>query len=210
MDTYRIVVLCHVVLTLLAFIFGLMAIWVTPKGGIVHKKAGRLYYYFYLGVVLTGYIMIAIKFKIFFLGLTLFGTYLILAGNYFAKSRQGRFSVRWWLLSILILTIFVHVIDLAFAISNLDNIGYGWFIVRVIYAIIPVLVLIYERMDKSTGYLRHAVMMILSFIPLVEGLLARISPVEYVWVFWMLGYAIFIPLFIWWFKTSKSLQPFWR
>lgn len=208
MNTYEIMTISHVVFTILALLSGLIAIIANPKGGKVHQKSGHYYYYFYIGVILTAFLMLTIKFKIFFFALTLFGTYLIVAGNYYAKKSEKIIAKNWWLLSVLILTVFVYVIDAVFVIYNIEHIGVGWTIVRLTFAVIALSTLIFELSFKRNRILLHATLMLLSFIPLINGLLARLSPSEYIWVSWILGYVIFIPLIILWFKMSKKLQEF--
>lgn len=208
MNTYKIMTISHVIFTLLAFLSGLIAIIAKPKGGEVHKKSGRYYYYFYIGVILTGFLMLTLKFKIFFFALTLFGTYLIVAGNYYAKKSEKIIAKNWWILGLLILTVFVYVIDAFFVIYNFEHIGLGWTIVRLTFAAIALFTLIFELSFERNRRLLHATLMLLSFIPLINGLLARISPGEYIWISWIVGYIVFIPLIILWFKMSKQLQVF--
>ncbi|MBX2957941.1 MAG: hypothetical protein KF846_17375 [Cyclobacteriaceae bacterium] len=208
MNIYEIMTISHVIFTILALLSGLIAIMVNPKGGEVHKKSGRAYYYFYTGVILTAFLMLTIKFKIFFFALTLFGTYLIVAGDYYAKKSEKIIAKNWWVLSLLIVTVFVYVIDAFFVINNIEHIGLGWTIVRLTFAAIALSTLIFELSIKRNRILLHATLMLLSFIPLINGLLARLSPGEYIWVSWILGYAVFIPLIILWFKMSKKLQAF--
>ncbi|WP_296623209.1 hypothetical protein [Marivirga sp.] len=203
METYKIMTICHVVFTIAAFVSGLVAIIVEPKGGEVHKKSGRYYFYFYVGVVLTAFLMLFIKFKIFFLALTLFGTYLIIAGTYYAKKNEKIITKNWWILSILLLTVFIYLVDVFIIIFNIEL---GWIIVRLTFAMIALSTLIFELSIKRNRILLHATLMLLSFIPLINGLMARLSPNEYVWIFWILGYIIFIPLIIAWFKQSKKLK----
>lgn len=52
MNIYEIITITHVIFTLTALLSGLIAIVVNPKGGEVHKKSGRYYFYFYIGVIL--------------------------------------------------------------------------------------------------------------------------------------------------------------
>ena len=208
MDTYEIFTLLHVIFTITALVSRLIAIIANPKGGEVHKKSGRYYYYSYIGVVLFGFLMLSIKFKIFFFALTLFGTYLIVAGNYYAKKSEKIIAKNWWILSLLIVTVFVYVIDAVFVIYNIKHIGFGWTTVRLTFAVIALCTLIFELIVKRNRILLHATLMLLSFIPLISGLLARVSPSEHIWVAWIFGYVVFIPLIITWFKTSKKLQVF--
>ena len=206
MNTYEIMTILHVIFTITALVSGLVAIITNPKGGEVHKKSGRYYYYSYLGVILFGFLMITIKFNIFFFALTLFGTYLVIAGNYYAKKSDKIIAKNWWILSLLILTVFVYVIDAVFVIYNLEQIGFGWTTVRLTFGVIALATLIIELTIKRNRILLHATTMLLSFIPLINGLLARVSPSEYIWVTWIFGYVVFIPLIVIWFKTSKKLQ----
>ena len=208
MKTYEILTLLHVIFTITALVSGLIAIIANPKGGEVHKKSGRYYYYSYIGVILFGFLMLSIKFKIFFFALTLFGTYLIVAGNYYAKKNEKIIAKNWWLLSLLIVTVFVYLIDAVFVIYNIESIGFGWTTVRLTFAIIAFCTLIFELNIKRNRILLHATMMLLSFIPLINGLLARVSPSEYIWVTWIFGFVVFMPLIVIWFKTSKKLQVF--
>jgi hypothetical protein len=206
MDIYRITTICHVAFTIAALVSGLIAIIVNPKGGEVHKKSGRYYFYFYAGVVSTAFLMLCVRFNIFFLALTLFGTYLIVAGAYHAKKNEKTMIKNWLLLSVLLLTVFIYLIDVIFLIYNIEHIGPGWATVRLTFAVIALSTLIFVVSFKRNGVLLHATLMLLSFIPLINGLLARLSPPEYVWASWILGYIIFIPLIIVWFKQSKKLQ----
>ena len=206
MNLYKLMTTFHVIFTLVALVSGLIAIIINPKGGRNHKKSGRYYFYSYVGVVSTAFFMLTIKFKVFFLALTLFGTYLIIAGNYYAKKDERIVDKNWWILNILVLTVFVYAVDVLFVIYNIKYIEYGWIIVRFTFAMIAMATLIFELTAKRNRILLHAILMLLSYIPLINGMLARLSPDEYVWVFWILGYIIFIPLVFWWFKKSNQLQ----
>lgn len=150
--------------------------------------------------------MLFIKFKIFFFALTLFGTYLIVAGNHYARNSEKIIAKNWWILSLLIVTVFVYLVDAVFVFYNLEQIGFGWSTVRLTFGVIALATLIMELSIKRNRILLHATLMLLSFIPLINGLLARVSPSEYIWVTWIFGYVVFIPLIIIWFKTSKKLQ----
>lgn len=206
MKIYEILTLLHVIFSIIALVSGLIAIIANPKGGGVHKKSGRYYYYSYLGVILFGFLMLFIKFKIFFFALTLFGTYLIVAGNHYARNSEKIIAKNWWILSLLIVTVFVYLVDAVFVFYNLEQIGFGWSTVRLTFGVIALATLIMELSIKRNRILLHATLMLLSFIPLINGLLARVSPSEYIWVTWIFGYVVFIPLIIIWFKTSKKLQ----
>jgi len=208
MNIYEIITITHVIFTLTALLSGLIAIVVNPKGGEVHNKSGRYYFYLYIGVILTAFAMLTIKFNIFFFALTLFGTYLIIAGNYYAKKSDKIITKNWWILSLLIITVFVYLIDAFFVIYNFEHIGPGWAIVRLTFAAIALSTLIFELSIKRNRILLHATLMLLSFIPLINGLLARLFPNEFVWASWIIGYVVFIPFIILWFKTSKRLQIF--
>ena len=206
MKTYEILTLLHVFFTIIALVSGLIAIISNPKGGKVHKKSGRYYYYSYIGVILFGFLMLSIKFKIFFFALTLFGTYLIVAGNHYARKSEKIAAKNWWILSLLIVTVFVYLVDAVFVFYNLEQFGFGWTTVRLTFGVIALATLIIELSIKRNRILLHATTMLLSFIPLINGLLARVSPSEYIWVTWILGYVVFIPLIVVWFNTSKKLQ----
>jgi hypothetical protein len=206
MNVYEIITFCHVAFTIVALVSGLIAIFGNTKGGELHRKAGRYYYYFYTGVILTAFLMLTIKFKIFFFALTLYGTFLIVAGNYYARRHEKLIAKNWWILIILILTVIVYLTDVFLVIYNFEQIGLDWAIVRLTFAAIALSTLIFELSIKRNRVLLHGTSMLLSFIPLINGFLARISPNEYIWVSWILGYIIFIPLIIVWFKYSKKLQ----
>ncbi|MDC0230475.1 hypothetical protein OAK19_00780 [Aureispira] len=206
MDTYKILTIIHIIFALSAFVSGLVSIVVNPKGGSLHRKSGRFYFYFYVGVIFTALVMLTIKFKIFFLALTLFNAYLIISGIYYSKKNEKIIGKNWWLLSFLILVILVFMSDVSLVISNIEYYEYGWIIVSFSYAILAVSVFIFELTVKRNRFLLHAVTMLLSYITLINGILAQLSPIGNVWIFWIAGYIIFIPLMILWFKKSKKLQ----
>lgn len=162
MDIYKTLMIFHVFFTLAALVSGLIVIIVNPKGDKTHKRFGRFYFYSYSAVVLTALFMLTIKFKVFFLALTLFGTYLIVAGNYYAKKNEKIIVKNWWILSILILTVFVYAVDVFFVIYNIKHIEYGWIIVRFTFAIIAISTLIFELTSKRNRISLHAIMMLLS------------------------------------------------
>ena len=196
----------HVIFTLAAFVCGAIAILANAKGGALHKKSGRLYWYCYLGVILTAFGMLVLNFKFFFFALTLFGTYLLLAGYHYARQNGKLVPRNGWILSLLVLTALVYLTDVFFVLYNFEDIGLGWTIVRLTFALIAFGVLIFEFSIKRNRVLLHAVVMLLSFVPLLNGLLARIAPSEFVWLSWIAGYLIGIPLIFLWFKQSKKLQ----
>lgn len=207
MDLYITLTNIHVFFTIAALLSGLISIVANPKGGTLHKKNGRFYFYFYLGVILTALAMLTIKFNFFFLGLTVFGAYLIASGNYYSKQNEKINQRNWWLLSILVLTIIVYILDLSLIISSIENYEYGWVIVHFTFAALAISVFVFELTVKRDRIFLHATTMLLSYIPLINGVLARFSPKEYVWFCWIIGYIIFIPLIILWFKNSKKMHP---
>ena len=207
METYRILIIIHVAFTIAALVSGLISIVANPKGGSLHRKSGRLYFYFYIGVVMTALIMLTIKFKMFFLGLTIFNSYLIFAGKYYSNKKENIIIINWLLLSVLVLTIIVYIFDIIFVISNIEHYDFGWIIVHCTYAILAISVFIFELTIERNRFLLHATTMLLSYITLIDGILARFSPTGYVWIFWIAGYIFFIPLIILWFKKSKKLRP---
>ncbi len=206
MDNYKILIILHIVFALSALLCGLVAIVINPKGGALHRKTGRFYFYFYVGVVLTALVMLTIKFKIFFLALTLFNAYLIMSGYYYSKKKEKTIGKNGWLLSLLIVAILAFFADVILVVYNIEFYTYGWIIVSFFYASLAVSVFIFELTIKRNRILLHAVTMLLSYITLFDGVLARFSPKEYVWIFWIAGYIVFIPLMFIWFKKSKKLQ----
>lgn len=206
MSSYSILTGCHVVFTIAALAFGLVSIVVNPKGGELHKKSGRFYVLAYAGVVLSAFLMLLIKFKLFFFALTLFGTFLLVAGYYYSKKEEKVVARNWWILSILLFTVFIYLVDAVFVLSNIKHIGFGWTTVRLTFALIALATLIFELSSKRNRIVLHATMMLLSFIPLINGLLARVAPSEFIWVSWIVGYVICIPLILVWFKKTKKMQ----
>ncbi|TNE78828.1 MAG: hypothetical protein EP332_13040 [Bacteroidetes bacterium] len=150
--------------------------------------------------------MLTIKFKLFFLALTLFGLFLIVAGKYYAKKQEKQVAKNWWVLSILLITVFVYLVDAVLVVNNFKQIGYGWSIVRLTFALIAFSTLLFELRFTRNRIALHGTMMLLSFIPLVSGLLARIAPSEYIWISWILGYLVFIPLILLWFRKSSRIR----
>jgi uncharacterized membrane protein len=206
MNTYQLLTAGHVTCTLAAFVCGAVAIVVRPKGGELHRKSGRLYTYSYLGVLLTAFAMLLLQFKFFFCALTLFGSYLLLAGNHYAR-QQGQGAKRnGWIFSLLLLTSLVYLTDVFFVLNNLAGIGPGWSVVRLSFALIAFGTLALELRGPRNRRRLHASLMLLSFIPLLNGLLARLAPTELIWLSWIAGYLIGIPLMAWWFRRSKTLQ----
>ena len=206
MDTYKLLTIIHITFALAAFVSGIAPIVFNPKGGALHQKSGQFYFYFYLGVILTALGMLTIKFKIFFLALTLFNAYLVISGFYYAKKNERIIRKNWWLLSFLIFTTLVFMSDVSLVISNIESYEYGWVIVSFSYAILALSVFIFELAVKRNRFLLHAVTMLLSYITLINAILAQLSPIGNVWQFWIAGYIIFIPLTILWFKKSKKLS----
>jgi len=186
MNTYKILTIIHIIFALTAFVSGLVSIFVNPKGGSLHRKSGRFYFYFYVGVIFTAY--------------------LIISGIYYSKKNEKIIGKNWWLLSFLILVILVFMTDVSLVISNIEYYEYGWIIVSFSYAILAVSVFIFQLTVKRNRFLLHAATMLLSYITLINGILAQLSPIGNVWIFWIAGYIIFIPLMILWFKKSKKLQ----
>lgn len=204
MGLYQSITLMHVVFTILAFAAGLLAYTLGPKGGPFHKKMGVCYVYLYLGVVFTGYVMVGLRFKLFFLGLTLFGSYLVLTAYLLMIKGRTKTLKNLWLKVLLSLTVIVHLVDLIFALYNAKSLGLEWLSVRVVYALIPLGVLVLTLSPSLETRRLHATLMILTLIPLFNGALARLSPQEYVWLFWLLGYLLFVPLLAWWLLSTKS------
>ncbi len=206
MTTYQLMTTGHVIFTLAAVLTGAIAIGAPTKGSDLHIKAGRLYSYAYLGVLLTALVMLVLNFKFFFFALTLFGSYLLLAGNHYARQSGQQAKRNRWIFGLLLLTALVYLTDVFFVLNNFAGIGPGWSVVRLSFALIAFATLAFELRSQRNRRLLHASLMLLSFIPLLNGLLARLAPPELIWLSWIAGYLIGIPLMAWWFSRSKKLQ----
>lgn len=200
---YQIFTYLHVLSTAAALLGGLAAFLLGPKGGKTHLKAGKYYVYFYTGVLLTAYVLLTIKFKLFFFALTLFGTYLVLAGRYYARKEGQKVRPNTGIISLLFLTTLVYFWDVVFVCYNLPSIGPGWATVRLSFAAIAAGTLVLVLFGKLNRRLLHAIHLLLSFVPLVNGLLARLTPTDYVWASWLVGYVVLVPALIFWVKRSK-------
>lgn len=206
MNTYAVFTIFHVVFTITALMSGLVAIMAEPKGGVLHKQAGRFYYFSYLALIIFAFLMLSLKFKLFFLALNFFGGYLVIAGNYYAHTKAKTVARNWWILSVLLVSVLLYMTDSIFVFYHLSSIGLDWVIVRLLFSSIALSVLVFELYGARNRIVLHAACMLLSFIPLINGLFARIAPSEYVWLAWIGGYIIFIPLMIIWFTKSPKMQ----
>ena len=204
MDIHQSVIFIHVVFALSAFLCGFIAIIAKPKGGTLHKKAGRFYVYTYWGVIATSVLFLYYKLTFFFLALTLFNAYLITAGWYYAKTTSNMEKKNRWLLSFLWLVVIIYILDLVLMFSNLANYHYGWIIVHSTYALLAISVLVLEFKLKRKRIVLHTVSMILSYITLIDGVLARVTPIDLSWICWIIGYVIGVPLLIRWLNQSKE------
>lgn len=97
MDTYKILLIIHVIFGFSALITGLLAM-IVKKGKGKHVIAGKFYYYSMLGVFLTVIPMFAIKgFEIFFLFLIgILSEYGVLIGVRYTQINHKTKNLRWY------------------------------------------------------------------------------------------------------------------
>ena len=194
MNIQQSVIFIHVVFALSAFLCGFIAIIAKPKGGTLHKKAGRFYVYTYWGVIATSILFLYDELTFFFLALTLFNAYLITAGWYYARIGSKMKNKNLWLLIFIWVVVIIYLLDFILMLSNLENYKSGWIIVHSTYALLAISICRLENKKNKNRIIHHTTLTIMSYITLFNGLLARLSPIEWSWAFWIFGYFIGIPI----------------
>jgi hypothetical protein len=215
MNIYETLTLTHLSFTGIAVISGIAAMVASPKGGKFHKKTGMVYFYSFVGIILTAASMIFIKYKDLFVGITIFNTYLLLMGFRAVRYKNRKAAwLDWFLLSIF----FCGGLLLLLAAFKIGD--YRWAIVRAFFA-----GLTFYLAFKDFRYLRHKILvkqswlsehmekMLLTYVSLVSGVMLRVSDYlfskEVKWTFWITPYIVSLPLIMYWISKykAKKLTP---
>jgi hypothetical protein len=221
MMLYNILIYIHVGFTLIALLSGLAAMIASPKGSRLHKRSGLLYFYSFIGVIVTGFVMVVIQYKDLFLGITLFNAYLLFMGYRVLKHKHAKANWLVWLA--LIIFAGNGLLLLAGALRIDDGFwehGYKWSIVRAFLALLTFYLAIKDlvafrskHQDKKAWLFNHMEKMLITYISLIAGVMLRLLdhlPVSGgKWLCWIVPYVICIPLISYWVSRYKSnkLKP---
>jgi hypothetical protein len=214
MELYEVLILIHISFTSIAIVSGIIAMAASPKGNLTHRRSGSVYFYSFIGIVLTGYIMTSIKYKDLFLGFTIFNTYFLLMGYRMVKYKNQEANwLDWILLSVFVCGGLLMLVG-AFRIDDsFFQRGYRWSIVRGFYS---ALTFYYAFKDfrhfrnklpgKKSWLINHMEKMLLTYVSLIGGILIRVAdlfPGELKWTCWIVPYIVCIPLITYWISKYK-------
>ncbi len=198
----------HVFFAVSAIFIGILGIFGKPKGGLLHKKYGRVYFYVYIMICLTGFLMLTIKFKSILLGLTIFNIYLV--ANGFLAFRNFKFKkVLQRLMIVVLLFDALFLVAYSTIQESLEWKIIFYFYIGLIFFVIlrDSSTLIFDNGTKQLPETHHMEKMLLSFIALIGGLAIQLlTPFineKYNWTMWIISYAIGLPLIFLWTNLRK-------
>lgn len=215
MTTFETLTLIHISFTVVAILSGITAMLATPKGNKLHRKAGFIYFCSYLTLMLSGILMMFLKFKSLFLSLTLFGFYLLIMGYRAVRYKNQKSTyIDYLMLIVLLSSLLLYLYDAVKLFDSLFQPDYGWAFIRyffvgfTLYIFIVDFRFIVSRTSNQSGWLfRHMEKMLISFIPLIGGVFLRYSDYliskEYRWTWWVSPYIICLPLVAFWISKYK-------
>lgn len=215
MNLFETLTSIHIGFTAIAIISGIAAMIATPKGGKLHRKAGAIYFYSFIGITLTAIAMIFIKYKDLFLGITIFNTYLLLIGYRAVRYKNNKTNwLDWFMLIIFFCGGLLFLVG-AFKIDDdFFQSGYRWSVVRAFFAILTFYLAFrdfrYLRnkiLDKKAWLYNHMEKMLLTYVSLVSGVMIRAGDYiffkELKWTFWITPYIVCVPLIMYWISKYK-------
>jgi hypothetical protein len=218
MDIYRVSVIIHVTLTMVAFLTGIIAMIAQPKGSKLHRKSGILYFISFLSACALALFMLFLKYRALLLGITFFNIYLCVMGYKAVRYKEGSAALSDLLLmGLLAFGIIILFKDGIRVYNGWLGTDFGWVVVRFFYILLIGYILFSDmryflKKNKSkAGWLtRHMEMMLISFIALISGILQRtvgamdyFSTGEIKWIFWIGGYVLCLPLVFYWISKYK-------
>jgi uncharacterized membrane protein len=205
----------HLFFTVAAIFAGILAMIAIPKGNKLHKKAGLIYFYSFIGIVLFGLLMVFIKYRDLFLGVTIFNTYLIVMGYRAVRHKRLKANwVDWMMLTILFCGGLLFVFSAIKMYDIFFEPDYGWGVIRVFYAVFVFYIFIgdlryfrNQSTDKKAWLYNHMEKMVITFTTLISGVLLRCSDYffnkDFKWTFWITPYLVCLPLIAFWISKYK-------
>ncbi len=215
MTVYEIFTLIHVTFTIIALVTGIIAMIATPKGNKLHRKSGLVYFYSFIGIAIFGLLMVFIKYKDLFLGVTIFNTYIIIMGYRAVQYKSTKANwVDWTMLTIFFCGGLLFVFSAIKMYGIFFQPDYGWGVIRIFYALLVVYIFIGDlryfknkAIDKKAWLYNHMEKMLITFTSLISGVLLRFSdyffPEDFKWTFWITPYIVCLPLIAYWISKYK-------
>lgn len=215
---YETFTVIHVGFTGVALLSGLIAMIASPKGSRLHKKSGLIYFYSFIGVIVTGFLMVSIQYKDLFLGITIFNSYLLFMGYRALRYKQAKANWLVWLMLTLFIGNGALLLVGSFRIDDgFWEHGYKWSFVRAFMALLTFYLAIKDfrtlkskTQDKKAWLFNHMEKMLITYISLIAGVLLRLLDhlpfKDNKWLCWIVPYVICIPLIAYWkrkYKTNK-------
>ena len=187
---------------------------VTPKGGVIHVRAGRVYAIGMTLIFLTAIPLAILGASVFLLLIAFFSFYLVFAGWRFARNRSRRpQAVDWIAVAILGLTgIAMWGYAVVLALSGAAN----W-ITLVAFGFIAVALSVADGLFFNQGrgsrrrpaphlrIQRHLTNMMAGTIATITAVMVVNVSMNPVWVPWLLPTIVITPLIIWW-NVRTALQ----
>ena len=187
---------------------------VTPKGGVIHVRAGRVYAVGMTVIFLTAIPLAILGASVFLLLIAFFSFYLVFAGWRFARNRSRRPQpVDWIAVTILGLT---GVAMWGYAVV-LGLSGAGNWITLVVFGFIAVALSVADGLFFNQGrsgrrrpaphlrIQRHLTNMMAGTIATITAVMVVNVSMNPVWLPWLLPTIVIIPLIIWW-NVRTALQ----
>ena len=190
---------------------------VTPKGGVIHVRAGRVYAIGMTLIFLTAVPLSLLGSDVFLLLIAFFSMYLVFAGWRFARNRSRRPQpVDWAAVAIMGLTglaMWAYAIPLALS-------GDGQWVTMLAFGSIAVALAAADGLffnqgrngnRRPAGYRRiqrHLSNMMAGTIATVTAVMVVNVSMNPVWLPWLLPTIVITPLIVWWnVRTARQTRP---
>ena len=208
-----ILLIIHIAAGSVALLTAFVAL-VTPKGGVVHVRAGRVYAIGMTLIFLTAIPLAILGASVFLLLIAFFSFYLVFAGWRFARNRSRRPQpVDWFAVAVLGLT----GIGMWGYATFLATSGAGNWITLLVFGIIAVALSVADGIYLNRGrsrsrrpaphvrIQRHLTNMMAGTISTVTAVMVVNVTLEPVWLPWLLPTIVITPLIVWW-NVRTALQ----
>lgn len=202
----KIMLIVHITCGFTSLITGGIAM-IVKKGGRVHKKAGKIFFYAMLGVSFSAVTIASLKWNTFLLTIGIFAFFQNYSGYRSIKNKSLKPSrLDWVVLAVatvngLLMIYSMHIVLMVFGgIST--SLAIGDFRIFL-------LTMRNKEIKKQQWLLRHIGYMIGAYIATFTAfLVVNIKHFEPAWLPWLAPTVLFVPVIIYWSgKVSKKTKP---
>jgi uncharacterized membrane protein len=219
MWVYEIVTLIHIAFAIVALVTGIIAMTAKPKGSNLHKKAGLVYFYSFIGIMTCGLLMSCIKYNNFFFAITIFNAYFLFTGYRVLKNKNSKANwMDWSMLAIFFFGGLLMIIDVLKIKEDFLVHSYKWNVVFAFHATMTFYFVAKDfkwlrnkTIEKQTWLYKHMEKILITYISIIVGATLRLSdytPVikdlEVKWLCWIIPYLVCLPLIAYWISKYKT------